>query len=276
MQFVFANLSCSFEIMTDTVKNKIVVKDLCKSFDGVQVLNGINLEVKTGEILTLIGPSGSGKTLTLKCILGLIKPDSGSILLDGKEVSDLPEKERVKFFRNFGILFQRSGLFDGMRVWENIGFRLSQQPGMSKSDVKEMAIKKLRSVGLSSDVADLYPAELSGGMQKRVGFARAIAGDPAILFLDEPTAGLDPIMSNVINDQIFNNVRELGSTVMAITSNLLTARIISDRIAMLHEGRVVWTGDVREAAHSDNAYVSQFWNKRKDGPIQMSVSTISA
>ncbi|WP_339631705.1 ATP-binding cassette domain-containing protein [uncultured Sneathiella sp.] len=262
--------------MTDTVKNKIVVKDLCKSFDGVQVLNGINLEVKTGEILTLIGPSGSGKTLTLKCILGLIKPDSGSILLDGKEVSDLPEKERVKFFRNFGILFQRSGLFDGMRVWENIGFRLSQQPGMSKSDVKEMAIKKLRSVGLSSDVADLYPAELSGGMQKRVGFARAIAGDPAILFLDEPTAGLDPIMSNVINDQIFNNVRELGSTVMAITSNLLTARIISDRIAMLHEGRVVWTGDVREAAHSDNAYVSQFWNKRKDGPIQMSVSTISA
>ena len=276
MQFVFANLSCSFEIMTDTVKNKIVVKDLCKSFDGVQVLNGINLEVKTGEIITLIGPSGSGKTLTLKCILGLIKPDSGSILLDGKEVSDLPEKERVKFFRNFGILFQRSGLFDGMRVWENIGFRLSQQPGMSKSDVKEMAIKKLRSVGLSSDVADLYPAELSGGMQKRVGFARAIAGDPAILFLDEPTAGLDPIMSNVINDQIFNNVRELGSTVMAITSNLLTARIISDRIAMLHEGRVVWTGDVREAAHSDNAYVSQFWNKRKDGPIQMSVSTISA
>ena len=250
--------------MTETVENKIVVKDLCKSFDGVQVLNGINLEVKTGEILTLIGPSGSGKTLTLKCILGLVKPDSGSILLDGKEVSDLPEKDRVKFFQNFGILFQRSGLFDGLRVWENIGFRLSQQPGMSKSDVKEMAIKKLRSVGLS------------GGMQKRVGFARAIAGDPPILFLDEPTAGLDPIMSNVINDQIFNNVRELGSTVMAITSNLLTARIISDRIAMLHEGRVVWTGDVREAVHSDNAYVSQFWNKRKDGPIQMSVSTISA
>ena len=263
-------------LMTEAAENKIVVKDLYKSFDGVPVLNGINLEVKTGEILTLIGPSGAGKTLTLKCILGLIKPDSGSILLDGKEVSDMPEKDRMEFFRKFGILFQRSGLFDGLRVWENIGFRLSQQPGMKKRHVKVLAIEKLRSVGLSADVADLYPAELSGGMQKRVGFARAIAGDPPILFLDEPTAGLDPIMSNVINDQIFNNVRELGSTVMAITSNLLTARIISDRIAMLHEGRVVWTGDVREAAGSDNPYVSQFWNKRKDGPIQMSVSTVSA
>ncbi|MFC4273424.1 ATP-binding cassette domain-containing protein [Sneathiella chungangensis] len=262
--------------MTERATKKIVVKDLRKSFDGVPVLNGINLEVKTGEILTLIGPSGSGKTLTLKCILGLVKPDSGSILLDGEDVKDMPERDRMEFFRNFGILFQRSGLFDGLRVWENIGFRLSQQPGMRKRQVKAMAIEKLRSVGLSADVADLYPAELSGGMQKRVGFARAIAGDPPILFLDEPTAGLDPIMSNVINDQIFNNVRELGSTVMAITSNLLTARIISDRIAMLHEGRVVWTGDVQEAVRSENPYVSQFWNKRKDGPIQMSVSTISA
>ncbi|MCF8466669.1 MAG: ATP-binding cassette domain-containing protein [Sneathiella sp.] len=262
--------------MTDTGENKIVVKDLYKSFDGITVLNGINLEVKTGEILTLIGPSGAGKTLTLKCILGLVKPDSGSILLDGEEVSNMPEKDRMDFFKNFGILFQRSGLFDGLRVWENIGFRLLQQPGARKKDVKVVAIEKLRAVGLSADVADLFPAELSGGMQKRVGFARAIAGDPPILFLDEPTAGLDPIMSNVINDQIFNNVRELGSTVMAITSNLLTARIISDRIAMLHEGRVVWSGDVREAAKTDNPYVSQFWNKRKDGPIQMPVTTISA
>ena len=161
--------------MTDTVENKIVVKDLYKSFDGVTVLNGINLEVKTGEILTLIGPSGSGKTLTLKCILGLVKPDSGSILLDGVEVSNMPEKDRMDFFKNFGILFQRSGLFDGLRVWENIGFRLLQQPGARKKDVKAVAIEKLRAVGLSTDVADLFPAELSGGMQKRVGFARAIA-----------------------------------------------------------------------------------------------------
>ena len=219
--------------MTDTVKNKIVVKDLCKSFDGVQVLNGINLEVKTGEILTLIGPSGSGKTLTLKCILGLIKPDSGSILLDGKEVSDLPEKERVKFFRNFGILFQRSGLFDGMRVWENIGFRLSQQPGMSKSDVKEMAIKKLRSVGLSSDVADLYPAELSGGMQKRVGFARAIAGDPAILFLDEPSAGLDPISSRRLDDLILQIRDMLGTTIVMVTHELASIFAIADKAIFL-------------------------------------------
>lgn len=262
--------------MMKSAENKIVVRNLCKSFDGVPVLNGVNLEVKTGEILTLIGPSGSGKTLTLKCILGLVKPDSGSVLLDGEEVTDLPEKDRMEFFRNFGILFQRSGLFDGLSVWENIGFRLAQQPGMTKAKVKALAIEKLRSVGLSADVADLYPAELSGGMQKRVGFARAIAGKPPVLFLDEPTAGLDPIMSNVINDQIFNNVRELDSTVIAVTSNLLTARIISDRIAMLHEGRVVWTGDVQEAVQTEDPYVSQFWNKRKDGPIQMTVSTISA
>ncbi|WP_373085138.1 ABC transporter ATP-binding protein [Sneathiella sp.] len=276
MTLVFANLSCSFVAMTDAAKNKIVVKDLYKSFDGVTVLNGINLEVKTGEILTLIGPSGAGKSLTLKCILGLVTPDSGSIQLDGIEVSQMPERDRAEFFKNFGILFQRSGLFDGLPVWENIGFRLLQQPGARKSDVKKVAIAKLRAVGLSPEIADLFPAELSGGMQKRVGFARAIAGDPPVLFLDEPTAGLDPIMSNVINDQIFNNVRELGSTVIAITSNLLTARIISDRIAMLHEGRVVWTGDVQEAATSDNPYVAQFWNKRKDGPIQMPVTTISA
>ncbi|TNE38767.1 MAG: ATP-binding cassette domain-containing protein [Alphaproteobacteria bacterium] len=255
---------------------KIVVKDLCKSFDGVQVLNGVNLEVRNGEIMTLIGPSGAGKTLTLKCILGLVKPDSGSILLDGVEVRDLSDKERTEFFRNFGILFQRSGLFDSLPVWENIGFRLLQQPGATRKEVKAEAIERLRSVGLSADIADLFPAELSGGMQKRVGFARAIAGKPPILFLDEPTAGLDPIMSNVINDHIFNNVRELGSTVVAITSNLLTARIISDRIAMLHEGRIVWTGDVLEAVKSDDPYVSQFWNKRKDGPIQMPVTTISA
>ncbi|PHQ68535.1 MAG: ABC transporter ATP-binding protein [Sneathiella sp.] len=262
--------------MKDPQQSKIVVRDLCKSFDGVKALNGINLDVKSGEIMTLIGPSGSGKTLTLKCILGLIKPDSGSILLDGVEVTDLSDKERSEFFGKFGILFQRSGLFDGMTVWENIGFRLLQQPGAKKKEVRNIAIKKLASVGLSADIADLMPAELSGGMQKRVGFTRAIAGDPPILFLDEPTAGLDPIMSNVINDQIFNKVRELGSTVVAITSNLLTARIISDRITMLHEGQVVWTGDVQEAAKSDNPFVKQFWNKRKDGPIKMPVTTISA
>jgi phospholipid/cholesterol/gamma-HCH transport system ATP-binding protein len=262
--------------MTDTQQSKIVVKDLYKSFDGVTVLNGINLEIRSGEIMTLIGPSGSGKTLTLKCILGLVKPDSGTILLDGQDVSELTDQERGEFFKNFGILFQRSGLFDGLPVWENIGFRLLQQKNAKKRDVRKIAIEKLAAVGLSPDIADLYPAALSGGMQKRVGFARAIAGNPPILFLDEPTAGLDPIMSNVINDQIFNNVRELGSTVVAITSNLLTARIISDRISMLHEGRVVWTGDVQEAVTSDNAYVAQFWNKRKDGPIQMPVTTISA
>ncbi|MCR9214513.1 MAG: ATP-binding cassette domain-containing protein [Proteobacteria bacterium] len=262
--------------MAEQSKSKIIVKDLVKSFDGVRILNGVNLEVTSGEIMTIIGPSGAGKTLTLKCILGLIKPDSGSILLDGEEVTELSDRERTEFFKKFGILFQRSGLFDGLPVWENIGFRLLQQKGAKKKAVRAMALEKLAAVGLSPDIADLFPAELSGGMQKRVGFARAIAGGPPILFLDEPTAGLDPIMSNVINDQIFNNVRELGSTVMAITSNLLTARIISDHIAMMHEGQIVWTGKVQEAVTTDNPYVSQFWNKRKDGPIKMPVTTITA
>ncbi|GLQ06180.1 ABC transporter ATP-binding protein [Sneathiella chinensis] len=256
-------------------KTRIATTGLIKRFDGKNALDGVDLEVRDGEILTLIGPSGSGKTLLLKTILGLVTPDAGEIEVGGEAVLSLSGAERDEYLKQFGILFQRSGLFDGMPVWENIGFRLLQKSGASRKEVREAAIEKLRAVGLSPDVCDLYPAELSGGMQKRVGIARALAGDPSILFLDEPTAGLDPIMSNVINDLILQNVRDLGSTVIAVTSNLVTARRISDRIAMLHEGRVVWCGDVDAVEQSDNPYLDQFWHKRKDGPIQMPVSSLT-
>ncbi|MEH6402158.1 MAG: ATP-binding cassette domain-containing protein [Sneathiella sp.] len=260
--------------MSDTMP-KIQLQGLHKSFDSVLALNGIDLDVKAGEILTLIGPSGAGKTVLLKCILGLLKPDAGSIKIDGKEVGRLTGPEYDQFLNQFGISFQRSGLFDGLPVWENIGFRLLQKKGAVRSEVRTQVLSKLRAVGLSPDVADLFTAELSGGMQKRVGIARALASEPSILFLDEPTAGLDPIMSNVINDLIIKNVRELGSTAIVVTSNLTTASRISDRIAMLHEGKCVWVGDATDASTTDNAFVEQFWNKRKDGPIKMPVASFS-
>ncbi len=250
---------------------KIELNGLAKSFAGVPALQDITLSVKKGESLTLIGPSASGKSLTLKCVLGLIKPDKGSIKIDGIETNQFGVSERDQLMKKFGMLFQQSGLFDGMSVWENVAFRLLQDKSVNRLEMKHRAIEKLASVGLPSDVADLSPAELSGGMQKRVGIARAIATEPEILFLDEPTAGLDPIMSNIINDLIIKNVEEIGSTVVAISSNMVTARRISDHLAMLHEGRVVWRGTVEDIAQSDNIYIDQFWNKKKDGPIKMPV-----
>ncbi|MFT6558427.1 ABC transporter ATP-binding protein [Sneathiella sp.] len=254
---------------------KIRVEGLQKRFGKVQALADVSLSVETGKILTLIGPSGSGKTLTLKTILGLIKPDAGLIEIAGSTAPSINSAERDDFLHQFGILFQRSGLFDGLPVWENIGFRLLQEKGNSREQVREIAVEKLRAVGLSADVVDLFPSELSGGMQKRVGIARALAGEPPILFLDEPTAGLDPIMSNVINDLIIENVRKLGSTAIVVTSNLVTAAKVSDDIAMLHEGRCVWSGPGNTITDTGNAYVEQFWNKKKDGPIKMAVASLS-
>lgn len=259
------------EKMTSSEKLKIELAGVAKSFGGVPALEDITLSVKTGGSLTLIGPSGSGKSLTLKSILGLVRPDKGSIRVDGKETMNIAGAARDKLMQRFGVLFQQSGLFDGIKVWENVGFRLLQDKAANRSEIKEQAIAKLASVGLPANVADLFPAELSGGMQKRVGIARAIATEPEILFLDEPTAGLDPIMSNIINDLIIKNVEEIGSTVIAVSSNMITARRISDHIAMLHQGRVVWDGTVEDIPHSDNIYIDQFWNKKKDGPIKMPV-----
>ena len=225
---------------------KIRLVDVCKTFDGHRALDNVSLDVEAGESLVLIGGSGSGKSLLLKTILGLQPPDSGRIEIDGEESVGLSENERMAWMRRFGVLFQRQGLFDSLTVWENVAFRLLQDPAIDKPTARQRAIEKLASVGLSADTADLYPAELSGGMQKRAGLARAIATDPEIIFLDEPTAGLDPIMSN-----------------MAVV------REIAERVAMLHEGRIVWRGTIDELASTDNAYVHQFVNQLIEGPIQM-------
>ena len=254
---------------------KIKIEGLIKSFNGARALDDMSLSVADGEIMTLIGPSGAGKSLLLKVILGLMKPDAGSIVVGGQETVGLTGADYDLYLKQFGVSYQRSGLFDGLPVWENIGFRLLQEPGNTRASVRDLAADKLKAVGLSADVADNFPAELSGGMQKRVGIARALASEPDILFLDEPTAGLDPIMSNVINELILRNVRDLGSTAIVVTSNLVTASKISDTITMMHEGKNVWSGPAQEAGSSDNPYVHQFWHKQKDGPIKMPVASMS-
>ncbi|MCZ6586559.1 MAG: ATP-binding cassette domain-containing protein [Alphaproteobacteria bacterium] len=248
---------------------KIRLIDVSKTFDGQRALDGISIEVANGESLVLIGGSGSGKSLLLKTILGLVPPDSGCIEIDGQDSVGLSENERMVWMQRFGVLFQRQGLFDSLTVWENVAFRLLQDPAIDKSSARARAVEKLASVGLTADTADLYPAELSGGMQKRVGLARAIATDPEIIFLDEPTAGLDPIMSNVISELIVARKSDLGATIISVVSDMAVVREIAERVVMLHDGRIVWLGTVDELGTTDNAYVHQFVNQLIDGPIQM-------
>jgi len=251
---------------------KIRLRGLTRTFGALRALDNIDLDVATGESLALIGPSASGKTLLLKCLLGLIKPTAGSVEIDGVDTVKLRSAERMAFMSRFGMLFQQSALFDSIPVWENVAFRLNQDPALTDEQAHDIAIEKLARVGLQAEVGALLPAELSGGMQKRVGLARAFAADPEIVLLDEPTAGLDPIMTNVIDDLILENARELGATVVSITSNMVSARRISDRIAMLHEGRLVWTGPTADIDNSDNPYLDQFIHKRGEGPIKMAVT----
>ncbi len=247
----------------------IEMHEVTKAFGPKQVLNGINLTIKKGQSLVVIGGSGSGKSVTLKCILGIVHPDSGSIKVDGQEVTGLSARERKKVLSKFGMLFQSAALFDSLPVWQNVAFGLIQGKGMKKAEAKEIAIEKLRRVGLTPDVGDLSPAELSGGMQKRVGLARAIATEPEIIFFDEPTTGLDPIMADVINDLIVECVTDLGATTLSITHDMASARKIADRITMIYEGRMIWEGDKKEIDVSGNDYVDQFIHGRAHGPIQM-------
>ncbi len=226
---------------------KIVVKDLHKAFGRKKVLQGVNLEIGTGESVVVIGGSGTGKSVLLKCILGLIHPDRGSILIDGEETVGLRGGERDRLMAKFGMLFQGAALFDSIPVWQNVAFGLIQGRGMRRAEAKTLAIETLAKVGLGKEVGDLNPAELSGGMQKRVGLARAIAAQPEILFFDEPTTGLDPIMGDVINDLIVDRVRDLGATALSITHDMASARKISDRIAMLHQGKIIWEGRSRRS-----------------------------
>ncbi|MGB0631194.1 MAG: ABC transporter ATP-binding protein [Alphaproteobacteria bacterium] len=245
---------------------ELALSGVTRQFDESFSLQDVGFSVADGESIVLIGPSASGKTVTLKTIAGLFRPDSGSIKIRGQEMTGLSGRDRDDVAR-LSMLFQRSALFDSLTVWENITFRLRQNSRMPKEAAIDLARAKLAAVGLAEDTALLYPVELSGGMQKRVGIARALADEPEILLLDEPTAGLDPIMTNVINDLILENVRDLGATVVSITSNLDGARHIADRIIMMNEGRTVWEGVPDDLDHSGNAYVDQFVHKTSDGPI---------
>jgi phospholipid/cholesterol/gamma-HCH transport system ATP-binding protein len=250
---------------------KIRIRDLYKRFGAKQVLNGLDLDVADGESVVVIGGSGTGKSVLLKCILGLLEPDRGSILIDGREVVGLGRRAREQVMQKFGMLFQSAALFDSLPVWENVAFGLLNVKKLGRVEAKERAIETLRQVGLGPDVADLWPAELSGGMRKRVGLARAIATHPEILFFDEPTTGLDPIMADVINDLIARSVRQLGATAISITHDMASARKIADRVAMLYQGRIIWQGPVAEIDQSGNPYVEQFIHGRGEGPIKLDV-----
>jgi phospholipid/cholesterol/gamma-HCH transport system ATP-binding protein len=244
----------------------IRIAGLSKAFGANRVLQGVDLAVPKGTSMVIIGGSGTGKSVLLKCILGLVTPDAGVIEVDGQNVV---EARRDDFLARFGMLFQGGALFDSLRVWENVAFRLLRGPGKRpKAEAREIAIDKLRRVGLGARVADLYPAELSGGMQKRVGLARAIAANPEIIFFDEPTTGLDPIMSGVINDLIREIVTEMGATAMTITHDMTSVRAIADSVAMLHGGQIRWTGPVAEMDATPDPYVQQFIHGRAEGPIE--------
>jgi phospholipid/cholesterol/gamma-HCH transport system ATP-binding protein len=243
----------------------IALRTVTKSFGRNAVLRGVSLDIPSGQSMVIIGGSGTGKSVLLKCILGLVRPDAGTITLDGQDVTKV---ERDAFLARFGMLFQGGALFDSMRVWENVAFRLLRgTQKRPKAEAREIAIEKLRRVGLTPDVADLYPAELSGGMQKRVGLARAIAAEPEIIFFDEPTTGLDPIMAGVINELIREIVTEMGVTAMTITHDMSSVRAIADRVAMLHAGVIRWTGSVGEMDATSDPYVQQFIHGRAEGPI---------
>jgi phospholipid/cholesterol/gamma-HCH transport system ATP-binding protein len=251
---------------------KIRLRGVCKAFGSKVVLDGLDLDVEVGESVVVIGGSGTGKSVMIKCILGLLQPDSGVIEIDGVNVGDLSGTEREELMLRFGMLFQGSALFDSFPVWENVAFGLIQARGMERDAARAVALNKLASVGLGAEVGLLYPAELSGGMQKRVALARAIAAEPEIIFFDEPTTGLDPIMADVINDLVVKCVRELGATTLSITHDLVSARKIAHHIAMLHDGKIIWHGPVGDIDQSDNPYVDQFIHGRAEGPIEMQVS----
>lgn len=245
----------------------ISLDNIHKSFGSKDILRGVTLDVARGESLVIIGGSGTGKSVTLKCVLGLIQPDQGVISVDGEDVSKAGDRDA--FLAQFGMLFQGAALFDSLPVWQNVAFRLLRGAlKKPRAEAKEIAIEKLRRVGLTADVADLFPAELSGGMQKRVGLARAIAADPKIIFFDEPTTGLDPIMAGVINDLIREIVVEMGATAMTITHDMTSVRAIADKVAMLHAGKIRWHGPVSEMDDADDPYLRQFVSGSADGPIE--------
>ena len=253
---------------------KVELRGVKKRFGSKIVLDGLDLTIEKGQSLVVIGGSGTGKSVMIKCVLGILRPDAGKIYVDGQEVTHLSGRARDQMLRKFGMLFQGSALFDSLPVWENVAFGLIQGRGMNRRQARDVAIEKLAKVGLTPDVGNLSPAELSGGMQKRVGLARAIAADPEIIFFDEPTTGLDPIMADIINDLIVATVKGLDTTTLSITHDMVSARKIADRIAMLYKGKIIWEGPTGEIDKSGNDFVDQFIHGRAEGPIEMQVRSL--
>ncbi|HJT43261.1 MAG TPA: ATP-binding cassette domain-containing protein [Rhizomicrobium sp.] len=250
---------------------KIQLIGVKKRFGSKVVLDGVDLTIDPQSSLVIIGGSGTGKSVTIKSILGILRPDEGTILVDGEDITHIHGAARDKVMKKFGMLFQAAALFDSLPVWENVAFGLIQGRGVGRKEARDIAIQKLAKVGLTEDVAFLSPAELSGGMQKRVGLARAIAADPEIIFFDEPTTGLDPIMADIINDLIISTVKDVGATALSITHDMVSARKISDKIAMLYGGKIIWQGPTGEIDSSGNPYVEQFIHGKAEGPIKMAV-----
>ena len=246
---------------------KIELRGVYKSFGPKKVLDGVDLTVMPGESVVVIGGSGTGKSVLLKTILGLQQPDKGTILIDGEDVTKYSYAEREKLMSKFGMLFQGGALFDSLKVADNITFALRQRGKIDKKEARLIAEEKLQQVGLSKDVARMFPSELSGGMQKRVALARAIAANPEIIFFDEPTTGLDPIMADVINDLIIKCTREFGLTTLSITHDMVSARKIGHRVAMLYQGKIIWSGPAADIENSANEQVDQFVHGRAQGPI---------
>ena len=250
---------------------KIKVRGLKKAFGANVVLDGVDLDVPRGKSLVVIGGSGTGKSVMIKCILGLLRPDAGSIEIDGEEVVGMSAAERERVRKKFGMLFQGAALFDSLPVWENVAFGLISGRGMNRKAAKDIALRKLSAVGLQPEVAELFPAELSGGMQKRVGLARAICAEPEIIFFDEPTTGLDPIMAQVINELINTCVDMVGATALSITHDMHSLRAIGDNAAMIYQGKIIWNGAAKDIDNSGNPYVEQFVQGKAEGPIRMPV-----
>jgi phospholipid/cholesterol/gamma-HCH transport system ATP-binding protein len=257
------------ERLTTPVVPKIRLRGLRKRFGAKIVLDGIDLDVMPRTSMVVIGGSGTGKSVLLKCILGLIEPDEGTIEIDGRNLLALPREEREEVRSHIGMLFQAGALFDSLPVWENVTFGLIAQHKVARREARAKAAEFLAQVGLAASVGDLMPSELSGGMQKRVALARAIAAQPDMMFFDEPTTGLDPIMGAVIDGLIVDCVKHLGSTAVAITHDMASARRIGDSAAMLSHGKIVWTGPASALMDSGNAEVDQFTHGRREGPIQM-------
>ena len=261
-------MSDTASVQSDS-QHKVEVSGLTKSFGDKLVLNDVDLKVPLGKNSVLIGPAASGKTVLMKCVAGIYPPDRGSIVIDGQDLTALKGRERSKMVESFGVLFQQGGLFDSLPIWENIAFKLINRHGTDRREAKEIAVQKLAMVNLPRETADLYPVQLSGGMQKRVGIARAIAGSPSLLLLDEPTAGLDPITTKTINAMVRNIVDELGSTALCITSDMTSARNEYDHLFMMNEGAIVWSGPTSQIDAADNEYLEQMINGRANGPIKM-------